>query len=46
MRKIFGPDRSIITPDNNNVESTFILAKKIDSGSTGTVEASINFKEQ
>jgi len=46
MKKIFGPDRSIITPDNNNVEATFILAKKIDSGSTGTVEASINFKEQ
>ena len=46
MRKIFGPDRSVITPDNNNVEATFILAKKIDSGSTGIVEASINFKEQ
>ena len=46
MRKIFGPDRSVITPDNNNIEATFILAKKIDSGSTGTVEASINFKEQ
>jgi hypothetical protein len=46
MRKIFGPDRSVITPDNNNVEATFILAKKIDSGSTGTIEASINFKEQ
>lgn len=48
MRKIFGPDRSIITPDNNNIEATFIIAKKIDGapGSTGTVEASINFKEQ
>ena len=48
MRKIFGPDRSVITPDNNNIEATFIIAKKIDgaSGSTGTVEASINFKEQ
>ena len=46
MRKIFGPDRSVITPDNNNIEATFILAKKIDSGSTGTIEASINFKEQ
>jgi hypothetical protein len=48
MRKIFGPDRAVITPDNNNVEATFIIAKKIDGapGSTGTVEASINFKEQ
>jgi len=48
MRKIFGPDRSVITPDNNNTEATFILAKKIDGalGSTGTIEASINFKEQ
>jgi hypothetical protein len=49
MRKVFGPDRSVITPDNNNVEATFIIAKKIDvvSGiTTGTIEASINFKEQ
>ena len=48
MKKIFGPDRSVITPDNNNVEATFILAKKIeeDTGPTGTIEASINFKEQ
>ena len=48
MRKIFGPDRSVITPDNNNIEATFIIAKKIDGapGSTGTVETSINFKEQ
>ena len=48
MRKIFGPDRTVITPDNNNIEATFILAKKIEknTGPTGTVEASINFKEQ
>jgi hypothetical protein len=48
MRKIFGPDRSVITPDNNNVEATFILAKKIDGvpGDIGTIETSINFKEQ
>jgi hypothetical protein len=47
MRKVFGPDRSVITPDNNNIEATFILAKKIeeDTGPTGTIEASINFKE-
>ena len=50
MRKVFGPDRSVITPDNNNIEATFIIAKKIvgagTTGITGTVEASINFKEQ
>lgn len=48
MRKVFGPDRSVITPDNNNVEATFIIAKKIEenTGPTGIVEASINFKEQ
>ena len=48
MRKIFGPDRSVITPDNNNIEATFIIAKKIeqDTGPTGTIEASIIFKEQ
>lgn len=48
MRKIFGPDRFVITPDNNNVEATFIIAKKIEenTGPTGTIEASINFKEQ
>ena len=48
MRKIFGPDRSVITPDNNNIEATFIIAKKIekDTGPTGIIEASINFKEQ
>ena len=50
MRKIFGPDRFVITPDNNNVEATFIIAKKIvgagTTGPTGTIEASINFKEQ
>ena len=48
MRKIFGPDRFVITPDNNNVEATFIIAKKIEenTGPTGIIEASINFKEQ
>ena len=48
MRKVFGPDRTVITPDNNNVEATFIIAKKIEenTGPTGIVEASINFKEQ
>jgi len=46
MRKVFGPDRNVVTPDNNNIDATFILAKKIDGGGTGTVETSLNWKEQ
>jgi len=46
MSKVFGQDRRVITPDNNNVEATFIVAKKIDSGSSGTLQTSLNFKEQ
>jgi len=45
MSKVFGADRSVITPDNNNIEATFIVAKKINSGS-GIIETSLNFKEQ
>ena len=46
MTKVFGPDKRVITPDNNNIEATFITAKKIDAGGSGTVEVSLNFKEQ
>ena len=46
MKKVFGIDRRVITPDNNNLEATFLIAKKIDGGSFGTIESSINFKEQ
>ena len=46
LNKVFGSDKRVITPDNNNVEATFILAKKIDSGDTGVIESSLNFKEQ
>jgi hypothetical protein len=45
MSKVFGADRRVITPDNNNVEATFIVAKKINAGS-GSIETSLNFKEQ
>jgi len=47
MTKVFGVDRNVITPDNNNAEVTFITAKQIstDSGSK-FVQSSINFKEQ
>jgi len=46
LGKTFGPDRNVITPDNNNLEATFITAKKIDEGSSGTIEVSLNYKEQ
>ena len=45
MSKVFGVDRRVITPDNNNLEATFIVAKKINAGS-GSIETSLNFKEQ
>jgi len=46
MSKVFGADRNVITPDNNNAEATFIVAKKLDAGASGTIQASLNFKEQ
>jgi hypothetical protein len=46
MTKIFGIDRNVITPDNNNVEATFFTAKQLGSGSAKFVQSSLNFKEQ
>jgi len=46
LYKTFGPDRNVITPDNNNLEATFITAQKIDSGASGNMEVSLNYKEQ
>jgi len=46
MSKIFGPDRNVITPDNQNIEATFLVAKKLDSSSGNTLEATLNYKEQ
>jgi len=46
MSKVFGQRKRVITPDNNNIEATFITGKKIDAGGSGIIEASINFKEQ
>jgi hypothetical protein len=45
MSKVFGADRRVITPDNNNLEATFVVARKINPGS-GSIETSLNFKEQ
>ncbi len=49
MSKIFGADRNVITPDNLNLEATFITAKKLDgdsSNNTGSVQLTLNYKEQ
>ena len=48
MSKIFGADRNVITPDNLNLEATFVTAKKIDgsSGDTGNIQLTLNYKEQ
>ena len=45
MSKIFGQDRNVITPDNLNLEATFLVAKKLSSGN-GEIEATLNYKEQ
>ena len=46
MTKVFGVDRNVITPDNNNIEATFITAKQLGSGSSKFIQGSLNFREQ
>ena len=46
MTKVFGIDRNVITPDNQNVEATFFTAKQLGSGGAKFVQSSLNFKEQ
>ena len=46
LSKIFNPDRDSIVPDNLNVEATFFAAEKIDDGSAGQVQATVNYTEQ
>ena len=49
MTKIFGVDRNVITPDNLNLEATFLTAKKIDgdnTNNTGNIQLTLNYKEQ
>ena len=46
MTKVFGIDRNVITPDNNNIEATFITAKQLGSGSNKFIQGSLNFREQ
>jgi len=47
LTPIFGPDRTVITPDNNNLESTFLIAKRVDGVNDAVdMEATITFREQ
>ena len=46
LTPVFGTDKRVIAPDNNNIDATFILSRKIDEAGFGTVETSLNFKEQ
>ena len=49
MTKIFGIDRNVITPDNLNLEATFLTAKKLDGdnvNNTGNIQLTLNYKEQ
>ena len=46
MTKVFGVDRNVITPDNNNIEATFITAKQLASGGSKFIQGSLNFREQ
>ena len=49
MTKVFGADRQVITPDNKNLEATFLIARKLDATNAkplGIIESSLNFKEQ
>ena len=46
MSKIFNVDRDTITPDNQNLESTFFVAEKIDEGTAGQIEATVIYTEQ
>ena len=47
LSDVFGADRQAIVPDNNNVEATFFIAKRIDGTNAETIaNMSLNFKEQ
>tara|TARA_B100000424_G_scaffold218897_1_gene177317 strand:- start:18 stop:2585 length:2568 start_codon:yes stop_codon:yes gene_type:complete len=49
MSKVFGVDRNVITPDNLNLEATFLTAKKLDgdnTNNTGNIQLTLNYKEQ
>ncbi len=46
LTKTFGIDRNVITSNVYNTEATFIIARKLDGGDSGTIESTMNFKEQ
>ena len=45
IAKAFDINYALI-PDNNNLEATFFVAQKIDSGSAGQVQATVTYTEQ
>ena len=44
MTKVFGIDRNVITPDNNNIEGNIYHCKTTWSGSSKFVQGSLNFR--
>jgi len=46
LKKTFGVDRNVIVQDLLNTEATFVIATKLDSGDSGIIESTINYKEQ
>ena len=46
LKRTFGVDRNVISANVDNTEATFIIARKTDAGAGGTIEATLNFKEQ
>ncbi len=46
MTKVFGVDRNVITPDNQNIEATFITAKSLSGSTDKFIQSSLNLKEQ
>ena len=46
MTKVFGPDKTLIMPTNNNIESTFFTARKIKGSGDGNIQMSLNYGEQ
>jgi len=46
MTTVFGVDRRVIAPDQNNIEATFFTAKKVDPGASGEIQVTVNYKEQ
>ncbi len=46
LTKVFGVDRNVITPDNQNIEATFFTAKSLSGSVDKFIQGSLNFREQ